>query len=141
MKRISILAVLLLNPFLASAQLAVTVLPVKVNGQKAVVPLAMKNGCAERIESAKAVVFLFDEQGKMIGQATKWVIGGSSQPTTKDKPGLAAGATNAFYFVVSPDKPFTTTNLTAKVTFSRVVLVGGKLADMSKAVTITEASK
>jgi hypothetical protein len=98
------------------AQLAVTVSPVKVAGQKAIVPLAMKNNFAEKIESACAAVFLLDEQGKMIGQATKWVIGGS-----RDKPGLAAGATNAFHFVIAADKPFASTNLTAKVT-NRVIL-------------------
>jgi hypothetical protein len=52
------------------------------------------------------------------------------------KPGWAAGATNAFHFVITTDKPFTTTNLTAKFSFSRVVLVGGKLADPVKDVQI-----
>jgi hypothetical protein len=83
-----------------------------------------------------AAVFLFDEQGKMVGQATRWVIGGA-----KDKPGLAAGATNAFHFVIAAEKPFTTTNLTAKVNFNRVVLAGGKLADANKDVTVTTATK
>jgi hypothetical protein len=52
---------------------------------------------------------------------------------------LAAGATNAFHFVITSDKPFTTTNLTAKVNFSRVILEGGKLADVSKDVQIQPA--
>jgi len=129
--KLSLLTGALLCPLLASAELAVTVSPVKVTGQKAILPLAMKNNFAEKIESARAAVFLLDEQGKMIGQATKWVIGGS-----RDKPGLAAGATNAFHFVIATEKPFTTTNLTAKVQFNRVVLEGGKLADASKAVTL-----
>ena len=121
---------------LATAELAVTVSPPKVTGSKAVVPLALKNNFAEKIESARAAVFLLDPQGKMIGNATKWVIGG-----TEDKPGLAAGATNAFHFVITSDKAFATTNLTAKVNFSRVVLVleGGKLADVSKYVQIQQA--
>lgn len=122
--------------FVAQAQLAVTVSPPKVVAQKAVVPLAMKNNFSEKIESARAVVFLLDDRGKMIAQGTRWVIGGS-----QDKPGLAAGATNAFHFVITSDKPFTTTNLTAKVSFSRVVLEGGKLADPSKSVQIQNASK
>jgi hypothetical protein len=86
------------------------------------VPLALKNNFAEKIESARAAVFLLDPQGKMVGRSTKWVIGGS-----EDRPGLAAGATNAFHFVITSNKPFTTTNLTAKVSFNRVVLEGGKL--------------
>lgn len=116
---------------MAQAQLSVTVSPVKVTGQKAIVPLAMKNNFTEKIESARAVVFLSDEQGKVVSHSTKWVIGGS-----QDKPGLAAGATNAFHFVITSDKPFTTTNLTAKLSFSRVVLEGGKLADAVKDVQI-----
>lgn len=121
----------------ANAQLAVIVSPPKIAGQKAVVPLAMRNGLSEKIESARAVVFLLDEQGKTVGQpATRWIIGGSA-----DKPGLAAGATNAFHFVIASDKPFTTTNLTAKVTFSRVVLEGGKVADVTKTVQIEHADR
>lgn len=72
-------AVLLFCVATASAQLAVTVSPVKVTGQKAIVPLAMRNDFAESIESARAVVFLLDEQGKAQGQpVTRWVIGGSN---------------------------------------------------------------
>ncbi|GEM_PF-732912 len=125
---------LLLCPFLASAQLAVTVSPVKATGQKAIVPLAMKNGFAERIESARAVCFILDAQGKMLGQASRWIIGG-----TADNAGLAPGATNVFNFVVNAAKPLVATNLTAKVTLSRLVLQGGKLADPQKAVTVNPA--
>ena len=132
----TIIAAYLLVLMTASAQLAVTVSPPKVAGQKAIVPLAMRNGFSERIESARAVVFLLDEQGKMVGQGTRWVIGGST-----DKPGLTAGATSAFHFVIANDKPFTTTNLTAKVTFSRVVLEGGKVADVNSSVKIEHVSK
>lgn len=116
----------------ARAELAVTVSAVKVTGQKAVVPLTMKNNFGERVESARAAVFLLDAQGKMIGNATRWVIGGSNTN------GLAAGATNNFYFVVTSEKPFATTNLTTKVNFSRLVLEGGKLADPNKDVQVTK---
>jgi hypothetical protein len=114
------------------AQLAVTVSPPKVIGQKAVVQLKMKNQLAAKVESARAVVFLLDEQGRMIGQSTKWVIGGS-----QDKAGLAAAASRTFNFVVTSPQPFTTTNLTAKVSFSRVVLDGDKLADVRQDVSVT----
>lgn len=136
MKTIIALLTLLLAAT-SQAQLSVTVSPVKITGQKAVVPLAFKNNLAEKIESARAVVFLFDEQGNAQGQpVTRWVIGGSA-----DKPVLAAGATNIFHFVMTSDKPFVTTNLTAKVTFSRVVLDGGKIADVTKSVSVIPAEK
>ncbi len=131
------LLVFLLSLSTASAQLAVTVFPPKVAGQKAVVSLTLRNGLSDNIESARAVVFLLDEQGKAVGQpTTRWIIGGSA-----DKPGLAAGATNAFHFVIASDKSFATTNLTAKVSFSRVVMEGGKLADVVRDVSVTEAGK
>lgn len=118
----------------ARAQLAVTVFPPRVIGQKAVIPLVIQNGFSDKIESARAVVFLLDEQGKAVGApTTRWIIGGSA-----DRPGLAAGATNAFHFLIASDKPFMTTNLTAKVSFNRVVLEGGKLADVTKEVIITK---
>ncbi len=128
--------IVLLCAFATQAQLAVTVSSPKVVGQKAVVSLAMKNNLSEKIESARAVAFLLDDQGKLVGQATQWVIGGN-----QNNPGLAAGATNAFHFVITSDKPFTTTNLTAKISFSRVVLEGGKLADVNKDVSVGVAAK
>ena len=115
----------------AQAQLFVKASPPKVTGNKVVVPLTMQNNLSEKIESARAVVFLLDAEGKMVGQSTKWIIGGA-----ESKSGLAAGATNSFHFVITSDKPFTTTNLAAKLSFSRVVLEGGKLADTVKNVQI-----
>jgi len=129
--------ILLFGVMTTQAQIVVTVFPVKVTGQKAIVPLAMKNSFTDKIESARAVVFLLNEQGKVVGQPmTRWVIGGS-----EGKPGLAAGATNVFHFVITSDKPITTTNLTAKASFSRVVLEGGKLVDAVKDVQIQTANK
>jgi hypothetical protein len=116
------------------AQLAVAVERVQATGQKAVVPLVMSNRFGESIDSARAVCFVLDDAGKMVAQATRWVIGG-----TKDRPPLASGATNTFHFVVASEKPFTTTNLTARLSFTRIVLAGGKLADPSKDVKLAPA--
>lgn len=130
---------LFLLPLLAMAQLAVTVSPVRAAGQKAVVPLEMKNGFDKKIESARAVCFLLDEKGKMIGQSAHWVIGGHAGAASNI--GLAPGATNTFNFVVPAIKPFTTTNLTANVLFSRVVLETGQVVDATRQVTISKAAK
>jgi len=43
--------------------------------------------------------------------------------------------------IIGEGKPFTRTNLTARVQFSRVILEGGKLADPVKQVTVTPAQK
>ena len=105
-----------------------------VRGSKAVVKFEMKNTLGQKVESARAAVFLVDDSGKMMGQASRWVIGGS-----KSSPGLQAGATNTFNFVIALDKPLTITNLTSKVTFSRLVLEGGKLGDVTTDVQIQSA--
>ena len=128
------LAVVLLCPLLATAQLAVTVLPPKVVGQKAIVQLKMKNDLAAKVESARAVCFLLDGQGKMVGQSTKWVIG-------QNHGGLEPKAETTFNFVVSSPQPWTTTNLAARITFSRVVLDGVKLADVKQDVSVSESAK
>ena len=124
------LAALLFCPMLVTAQLAVTVSPPKVAGQKAVVQLKMKNGLSDAVKSARAVCFLLDDQGKMVGQSTKWVIG-------QNHASLESKAETTFNFVVTSPQPWTTTNLTAKISFSRVVLDGGKLADVKQDVSVT----
>lgn len=68
--------------------------------QKAIVPLAMKNGFAEAIESARVVRFLLDDQRKNVVQANRWVFGGSPS-----KPGLASGGTNRLTFVIASPTP------------------------------------
>lgn len=114
-----------------NAQLSVTVSPPKVVGQKAVVQLALKNNLAAKVESARAAVFLLDDQGTMVGLATRWVIGG-----TKNHPALEPGKEATYNFVVQGQKPFATTNLTAKVSFTSATLAGGNQIDIQKEVII-----
>ena len=125
------IVVLSFCPVLVPAQLVVTASSPKLSANKAVVSLVMKNNLPEKIESARATVFLLDHQGIMIDQATKWVIGGGA-----NRPGLAAGATNPYYFVIQSAKPIVTSNLTAKVTFDRLVLDGGKVINVNQNVEI-----
>lgn len=131
---LSVLCGLLVWPALGRAQLVATLSPVKAEGNKAVLMLSFKNDLTNAVESARASVFLVDDGKKAVGQATRWVIGGGG-----DKPGLAPGATNTFYFVITSDKPFGGANLTAKVNFDRIVLEGGKLGDVRKDVKVEGA--
>src|SRR5581483_11906033 len=103
------------------AALTVKVDEPKQVGKKVVIKLTMKNAFTENVESARAQVFLLDDKGKITGQAVRWVIGG-----TKDRPTLAPNAETTFNFVVTANKSF----VTNKVTFTRIILEGGKLADV-----------
>jgi hypothetical protein len=136
MKAGKLILLLLVAAATAHAQLAVTVSPPRFSGNKVVVKLELKNKLSERVESARAACFLLDQQGKIVAQSARWVIGGA-----QNKLSLASGATNTFHFVIDSDKPFTTTNLTAKVSFSRVVLKGGKPADVTKEVNLNQTTK
>jgi len=118
------LCFLLVCTITTSAQLAVTVSPPKIIGQKAVIPLTLTNNLTEKVESARAMCFLLDDQGKMVGESTKWVIGG-----TKVQPPLEPKSGTTFNFVITSPQPFTTTNLTAQISFSRVLLEGQKIAN------------
>jgi hypothetical protein len=111
----------------AHAELSVTVGTPKIVGQKADIPLEFRNSLDKKVESVRAVTFLLDENGKVIAQATRWIIGGGQ--AEKSNSDLPVNATRTIHFVVPSDKPFTTTNLTTKVNFTRVVLEGGQLLD------------
>ena len=115
----------------AEADLVVQVHNPQITGSKAVVKLELKNTYHENIESARASAFLVDQDGKLVGQATRWVIGGG-----KGMPALVPGGTNTFSFVVGISDSVNREGLTAKLMFSRVVLEGGKLADVRQGVRI-----
>ena len=93
--------------------------------------LKMTNNFTNQIESARAICFLLDDQGKLVAQSTKWVIG-------LKKTVLASKGKATFNFVIANSSPFATTNLTAKVSFSRLVLEGGKLGNPNKEVTVEQ---
>ena len=113
------------------AELTVVVSPPVVVGQKAIVSLALTNNLAEPIKSARAICFLLDRQGAMVGESTRWVLGG-----TKNQQALSPKSGTTFNFVITCPQPFSQTNLMAKLDFSRIVLESGRLLDTRKEVEI-----
>jgi hypothetical protein len=81
----------------------------------------------EKIEAARAQMFLVDDQNKTSSPGARWIIGGD-----KDGPPLAPGATTTYNLVVTTDKDLKVNN----VVFSKIILEGGKLADVKKDVVI-----
>ncbi len=121
--------VLILSTLIVQAKIVVKMDEARRTGSKSLIKLKMKNAFKEKIESARAQIFLLDDEGKMVGQAAQWVIGG-----TKDKPPLAPDASTTFNFAIPTDKPFSKT----KITFTRIILEGGKLVDAAKNVEIAK---
>jgi hypothetical protein len=114
--------------FLVAAHTADAKLLVRVDeptraAKKILMKVSLKNTFGENVDSARATLFLFNDQDKMVGQSTQWIIGG-----TKDKPALAPNASATFNFVIPSDKPFTKT----KLIFNRIILEGGKQVDPAK---------
>jgi hypothetical protein len=132
MKSNSLVFLLLFWAMATHAQLAVSVSPPKTTGSKTLVKVEMLNVFPEKVESARAACFLLDAQGKIVGQSTKWVIGGS-----KDRPPLEPDKKTSFHFVIETDKDVSK----AEVVFNRLVLDGGKLADIPSGVKITPATE
>src|SRR6266704_4868551 len=99
---------------MARAALTLKVAEPKTYGQKTIVKMDLRNTFTNTIESALAVVFLLDDNGKTVGQETRWIIGG-----TKDRPPLAPDAKTTFNFVVQASKPFTKTKVTVTRRFWR----------------------
>ncbi len=114
------------------ASLAIKINEPKTPGSKVIVKLELQSTYSQKIESVRAAIFLMDDQGKVVGQDTRWIIGG-----TKDKPALAPGAKTTYNFVIATDKPFTKT----KLVVTRIVLEGGKLGNALTDVQIQDAPK
>jgi len=115
----------------AQAALILKIGEPKDYGQKAILKMEMKNAFTNKIESARAVVFLLDDKGKVVGQETRWIIGGA-----KDRPALGPDAKTTFNFVIQHDKPFSKN----KVTVTKIILEGGRLVNIGKDVQL-ESSK
>jgi len=132
MKRMIYVALsMLVGVLAAEARLSVKLDEPKRTGEKSLIKATLKNTFAEKVESARATLFLLDENGKPVQQMTRWVIGGA-----KEQPRLASGASTTYNFVVTTEKPFATT----KLVFSRIVLEGGSLANPVKDLQMEEYS-
>ena len=107
----------------AQASLSVKVDAPKPTGNKALIKLSMTNTYPEKVQSARAVVFLVDDQSKVVGQSVHWVIGG-----TPGKPALDPQGVAVYYVTVPMDKPF----VKADVVFTRIILEGGKVIEAGK---------
>jgi hypothetical protein len=109
--------------------LLVQVAPAKSTGSKAIIKLSLQNTFSQRIDLVRAAVFLTDEQGKVVGQATRQIIGGG-----KNNPPLDPAGKAVYYFLVPAAKPFTKT----KVLISRIILENNEIVDPVKQSQISQ---
>jgi hypothetical protein len=123
---------MLCNAAFAHAGLTLKIADPKTYGHKTILKMELLNTFTNNIDSVRAAVFLLDENGKIVGQETRWIVGG-----TKERPGLAHHGKTTFHFVLQSSKPFAKT----RVTINRIVMEGGRLADIHKDVQIESITK
>lgn len=129
MKNIIVILSVLASFFAMGQPLTVKVSPLKTVGQKALVELTIINRGTNRIEAARAVCFVLDQNGQLVGQSTKWVIG-------QNKTSLEPKGQSKFNFVITAPRPLVETNLTTRVRFSRLILQGGRQVNPQNNVAI-----
>ena len=129
--KLMVLCVLSLTGVLAPARAALEVEVRKpdIYAQKTILKMELHNTFTNAIESARAVVFLMDDKGKVVAQQARWILGGE-----RARPGLEPGSRSTFFFVIPTEKPFIGT----RVTVTRVILKGGKLANAVEEVKVDQ---
>jgi len=138
MKTIKLLAIMVfLTPFFAYATLEVGV-TTETTGNKALVKISVKNNFTQSLKAARAWVILLDDKGKIVGQKAQWLnnpkkdkkkkAGNKKRKSNKTHVNLEAGDTLEASVVVNIIRPVADT----KLTFSRIILGDGTLADVRK---------
>jgi hypothetical protein len=136
MNPLKLLPLLICCALTAQAQLAVTVSPAKIAGQRVIVPLAITNHLPQSVTSVRVMCAVLDERGKLIGQTARWVVGGA-----QGRPKLPPTAGTTYNFVLTSPQPLTSTNLSSHIIVSRVVLDHDQIADPKRIVNMTSAAK
>ena len=71
---------------IAHAALEVKLDNPKTTGNMTVIRLNLKNTGSDTIASVRASIYLLDAQGKMIGQSTRWILGGTKADMLPSRP-------------------------------------------------------
>ena len=118
------LTILFALPLLAKANLELGSVTTEGTDNKALVQLELKNTFEQNIKGARVWVFLMDDEGKVVGNKAKWIIGGDQ----KGKAALESEKTEAYSIAVDTQRKATK----SKITFSRLILEDGTLIDPRK---------
>ncbi len=130
MKTITLMVLLLLPAISVHAALELAVGKPKTYTKLTVIKMDLHNSFPDQIKSAEAVVFLMSDKGKVVGQKSRWILGGPDR-----RPALAPGSSTSFFFVVSNADSFTT----AKVLVTRLIFENGKLGNILRDVKVQSA--
>ena len=109
MNPLKLLPLLVCCALTAQAQLAVTVSPAKIAGQRVIVPLAITNHLPQSVKSVRVMCAVLDERVKLIGQTARWVVGGA-----QGRPQLPPNAGTTYNFVLADPKKIVNMTRSAK---------------------------
>jgi len=130
-----VFSLLILAPLFVHATLEVGV-TTETTGSKALVKISIKNNFDQKLKATRAWVILLDDKGKIVGQKAQWLsnpkkkkqTGNKKRKSNKTHVDLEAGDTLEASVVVNTTRPVADT----KLTFSRIILGDGTLADVRK---------
>ncbi|QYY34818.1 hypothetical protein [Ruficoccus sp. ZRK36] len=137
---------LLLLPFLAHADVEVSLGTVESTFDKSQVQLTAKNTFDQGIRDARVWVFLVDGNGKVVGNKAAWVIGGNdhtadNENLPKSRAPLQPDEEREFTVMIdhTPSRQGSATSpasdtLTPKIVFIRLILADGSTVNPKKAV-------
>jgi len=120
---------------LVQAQIGVSVELTNATENRAEVSIEIQNGLGKDVRDARAWVFLFDADGKFVGQQAQWLGGGgieeqepSANAQEPDAPLMADGDQKTFSMGVKTQaRP-----IRAEITFSRIILSDGSLVNIQR---------
>lgn len=123
MNKLFLLTVALLFTGTLSANLVVEVDSIENKENQGTISFTIENTGDAGITAARAWIFLFDEEGKVVGNHAQWMISGK-----KKEEALGAEEKRSFTTQVKAKRPIAT----AQVTFSRIVLEDGTMPNPQK---------
>ena len=138
-----LLLISLFLPFALFAQMEVGLVDMKAQQSKGLVTISLANHFEQTVQSARIWVMLLDDDGKIVGQKAQWLTGkGDKGKSFKEgelklQPSAQDDAPKTFSISVDTQRKATK----AKITFSRIVLADGTLANVQRDVVSAGVSK
>lgn len=109
------------------ANIEIATSEVQSANNKAILSIKARNSFDQDIQNARIWVFAMNDKGEVVGQKAQWL---HDSETSEDANWLDTEGETEFKLTVDTKAKATQT----KVTFSRIIMADGSLADVQKAV-------
>jgi hypothetical protein len=135
MKLILLLVSVLSSPLLANLEVALSTTE-ESTSSRSIISLTAKNSFPQAVQSARVMLFAFDESGVVVGHESAWIIAEnqSDHDSGFRLEGLDAGDTTELKLSIPTERRA----VTCKVTFTKIILADGSRVNPHKQVIAYE---